>query len=327
MKLLYYILAILVITGSVFYYGCNDSGKIPEEEKAGLVSIRQNIKLLPLDPTTEGYYNLFLGLTDSLGNPRVIHLGRFNVTAAGSIVDENGNPKELTVPANDTIDIERSLYAVISIDISPVVFPGPTRIVAGPITAYRDSVTARLLMNDTAAVGSPVNSLLSTNSVLYIINAPTGNSGDCSKGVWFCRENGNSSWNLGSALTPGMGWIYQGFLRNRSTGELFSTGRFYDPEQADFDGAGSCADTLGPAYTHPGQDWVKPGCSTVSRIDDGNHEIFITIQPESRSETLPPFAYKIYMQNNIIFNLGCNRIDNVFTQRQNVPDVNLKITR
>lgn len=327
MKLLSYILAVLVITGSVIYYGCNDSGKLPEEEKAGQVTLRQSVNLLPLDPVNDGYYNLFLVLTDSFGAPRTIHLGRFNVTAAGTIVDENGNPKTLSVPANDTIDIPRSLYTVISVDVSPVVFPGPSRIIAGPVTVYRDSITSKMLTSDTAAIGRSMNAIQSSNSVLYIINAPTGNSGDCAKGIWFCNQDGNSSWNTGSALTPGWGWIYQGFIRNRSTGEVYSTGRFYDPEQADFDGAGPCSDTLGTAYTKPGQDWVKTGCSSISKIDDGNFEAFVTLQPESRSETLSPFVYRIYMQGNIINNLGCNRVDNVFTQRQNIPDVNLKITR
>jgi len=327
MKIISYLLAILVITGSVFYYGCDDSGKIPVEESAGQVILTQNINFLPLDPATEGYYNLFLVLTDSFGTPRSVHLGRFNVTSSGEIVDENGNPKTLTVPENDTVDIERSLYSVISIDVAPVVFPGLSRILAGPVTVHRDSVTARLLMSDTAAVGSSMNAILSSNSVLYIINAPTGNAGDCSKGLWFCGQDGNSSWNPGSALIPNRGWIYQGFIKNRSTGEVFSTGRFHDPEQPDFDGAGTCADTFGTAYNKPGQDWVKPGCSNVSRIDDGNYEAFVTLQPESRAETLPPFVLKLYRQQNIIVNLGCNRVDNVFTQRQNFPDVNLRITR
>lgn len=327
MKLIYNLLVFLVIAFSGLYYGCDDAGKLPVEEPAGQVILTQNINFLPLDPTTEGYYNLFLVLTDSFGTPRSIHLGRFNVTTSGTIVDENGNPKALSVPANDTVDIERSLYSIISIDESPVVFPGPSRILAGPVTVHRDSVTARLLMKDTVAVGSSMNAILSTNSVLYIINAPTGSPGDCSKGLWFCGQDGNSSWNPGSALLPGRGWIYQGFIRNRSTGEIFSTGRFYDPEQADFDGAGVCADTLGIAYNKPGQDWVKQGCSPVSRIDDGNHEAFVTLQPESRNDILPPFVMKLYRQSNIILNLGCNRVDNVFTQRQNLPDVNLRITR
>lgn len=327
MKILSYFSFSLIILLSALYFGCDDSGTLPVEETAGQVKVTQNIKLLPLDPTLDGYYNLFLVLTDSFGTPRTVHLGRFNVTAAGTIVDESGNPKTLTVPVNDTVDLSRSLYSIISIDPSPVIFPGPTRIVAGPVTVYRDSITARMKMNDTVAVGSSMDAVLSVNSVVYIINAPTGLSGDCSKGIWFCANDGISSWAPGSAIIPGRGWIYQGWIKDRATGNYTSTGRFYDPDQADMNGAGSCADTFGVAYTKPGEDWVKQNCSSVTRIDDGNHEAFVTLQPEGRSETLPPFILKLYHQNNIIFGLGCNRVDNVFTQRQNMADISLRVTR
>ncbi|MCC6865620.1 MAG: hypothetical protein IT280_05610 [Ignavibacteria bacterium] len=326
-KTSYIIPVLFIFFCSMLYFGCDDSGTLPEELTAGQVILHQKIKLLPLDPVLDGYYNLFLVLTDSIGTPRTVHLGRFNVTTAGEIIDESGNPKTLSVPANDTIDLGRSLYSIISIDPSPVIFPGPTRILAGPVSIYRDSVTAVMLMNDTLAVGSSINSLLSSNSVLYHINTPTGLSGDCSKGIWFCQPGGVSSWNPGSALTLNRGWIYQGFVRNKTTGQVYSTGRFYDPEMSDMDGAGSCADTFGVAYSKPGQDWAKANCSSITKIDDGNHEAFVTLQPEGRSETLAPFVLKIYYQNNIITDLGCNRVDNLFTQRQNIPDVTLRITR
>lgn len=45
MKILSYVLAVLVITSSVFYYGCDDSGKLPVQETAGQVKLLQNVKL------------------------------------------------------------------------------------------------------------------------------------------------------------------------------------------------------------------------------------------------------------------------------------------
>ncbi len=327
MKIISYLLAILVITGSVFYYGCDDSGKIPIQEKAGQVKFTQTVKLPPLDPVNDGYYNLFLILTDSFGTPRPSHLGRFNTLANGDIVDPSGNPMTLTMNSNDTIDLGRTLYSIISIDIGVVTQPGPTRIVAGPVTIHPDSITARLVVNDTLAIGSAMTAALGPNSVFYIVNAPTGSTPDCGKGLWFCDENGVVSWPSGSALNPGWGWQYHGYVRNKSTGELYNTGTFYDPNNFDSDGAGSCADTLGTAYSKPGQDWVKSGCSSLTNILDGNHEAFVTLEPEFRSGSVPPFVLKLYYQNIIISGLNCNRHDNMFTQRQNIPDVLLRVTR
>jgi len=327
MKILSYALVVLVIAGSVFYYGCDDAGQIPKQETAGQVKFTQNVKLPTLDPVTDGYYNLFIILTDTLGNPRASHLGRFNVLTSGDLVDINGNPFTFTVNPNDTIDLARALYSIISIDLGVVTQPGPTRIVAGPVTVHADSVTARLLVSDTLAIGNSMTAVLGPNSVLYIINTPTGTGSDCGKGIWFTDQDGVQSWPAGSNLNPGWGWQYRGWVRNKTTGETFTTGTFYDPSTFDSDGAGSCADTVGTAYDKPGQDWVRTGCANVNNILDGNHEVFVTLEPESRSGSAAPFILKLYYQNIIVPGLGCNRRDNMFTQRQNIPDINLRVTR
>ncbi len=327
MKRISYALLVLVIAGSVLYYGCDDAGQLPVQETAGQVTFIQNVNLLPLDPVNDGYYNLFIILTDSFGTPRASHLGRFNVLVSGEIVDPSGNPLTFTVNPNDTVDLSRTLYSIISIDIGVVTQPGLTRILAGPVSVLADSVTARLLINDTAAVGSAMTFALGPNSVLYIVNAPTGTIGDCGKGLWFCDQDGLPSWAAGSSLNPGRGWVYKGWVRNKSTNEIYPTGTFYNPDGPDSDGPGPCADTNGIAYTRPGEDWVLPGCSSVNNILDGNHETFVTLEPEFRPAGIAPFILKLYYQNIIISGLGCNRRDNMFTQRQNIPDVSLRITR
>lgn len=327
MKILSYVLVVLVISSSVFYYGCDDAGQIPVQETAGQVKFSQNVKLLPLDPVNDGLYNLWLILTDSLGAPRPTNVGRFNVLITGEIVDPSGNPLTFIVNPNDTIDLGRTLYSIISIDQGVVTQPGLTRILAGPVTVFADSINARMLITDTLAVGSPMSSALGPNSVLYIVNAPTGTAGDCGKGLWFCDTSGVPSWPLGSALRPGWGWRYHGYVRNKTTGEVFSTGVFYRADTTDSDGAGVCADTLGLPYSKPGEDWVLAGCSTLGNILDGNHETFVTLEPEFRGASVAPFVLKLYYQNSIVPSVGCNRRDNMFTQRSNIPDVSLRVTR
>ena len=48
MKKTYFLLALMVITCSVFYYGCDDAGTLPVEIKAGQVVLVQEPKLLSL---------------------------------------------------------------------------------------------------------------------------------------------------------------------------------------------------------------------------------------------------------------------------------------
>jgi len=326
MKILSYVLVVLVIAGSVLYYGCDDAGQLPKELLAGQVILKQNVNLPQLDPVTDGYYNLFIILADTMGVIDTSHVARFNVLTTGEIVDVSGNPLTLSMNPNDTINLARAIYAIVSIDLGVVNQPGLSRIVAGPITVYPDSVTAKLLVTDTLAIGSAMTAALGPNSVLYIVNAPTGSTGDCGKGIWFTDQDGIRSWPAGSNLNPGWGWKYQGYLRNKSTGELLPMGSFYDPDNFDSDGAGSCADTLGAAYNKPGQDWVRTGCGNVANILDGNYEVFATLEPESRSSTVP-FVLRLYYQNTIVSGLNCNRRDNMFTQRQNIPNIDLRVTR
>ena len=60
MKILSYVLVCFSLVFSLLYVGCDDSGKLPVEEKAGQVKFTQNVKLLPLDPVNDGMYNLWV---------------------------------------------------------------------------------------------------------------------------------------------------------------------------------------------------------------------------------------------------------------------------
>lgn len=325
MKKTYFLLALMVITCSVFYYGCDDAGTLPVEIKAGQVVLMQAPNLPTLDPVNDGMYNLWILLTDTLGAPRFSHLGRFNVLSNGNTVDQDGNPVTLAMNPNDTLDLARALYAIISIDVGIVGQPGPTRIVAAPVNVLADSVTSAMRMSDTAALGSSGASISVPNSVFYIVNSPTGSN--CAKGVWFCDQDGAVSWPSGNALKPGWGWQYRGWVRNKITNEYFTTGTFYRADTIDSDWAGSCADTLGTGYNVPGQDWDITGCTNFASMLDGNHEVFVTLEPEGRPANIAPFVLKLYYQNLIVTSVGCNRRDNMFTQRQNLPSINLRVTR
>ncbi len=321
---------LLVGSASIYYYGCDDAGTLPTEVRAGTITFTQVNLFRPLTPANDGLYNLWIIVADTSMNPRPLNLGRFNVTANGSLVDAGGNPLELAMNLHDTIDLARALYALITIEQGVVTSPGLTRLIAGAMTVYPDSVSAHLVFSDTAAFGSVGLSILGPNSVLYHLNTPTGTAGDCQRGIWFADEGGVPSWPTNSAINPSvLGWKYRGWLHNKATNEYMDLGTFQRADQQDSDGPGTCAGTTGQPYNTPGQDFVGPGCTTnpIVNISDGTYEIFATLEPNWRGSGLPPFVMKIYYQPNIVGSVGCNRRDNMFTQRQNIPDVRMRITR
>jgi hypothetical protein len=323
------ILLLLISSASIYYFGCDDSGTVPTEVRAGTITFTQVSQFPTMNTANDGLYNLWLIVTDTNGTPRPLNLGRFNVASNGTLVDASGNPLDLAMNLHDTIDLPRALYAIVTIEQGVVGQPGLSRLIAGPVVIYPDSVSAHLIFTDTVAFGTKGISILAPNSVFYHINTPTGPAGDCQKGIWFADEGGVASWPSNSALTQGLGWKYRGWLRNKVNGETLDLGVFYRADQPDLDGAGPCSGTTGQPYNTPGQDFINPGCSVnpINNIFDGTYEVFATLEPEFRGNNLPPFVFKLFYQGNIVSSLGCNRRDNMFTQRQNIPDVRMKITR
>jgi hypothetical protein len=319
-----YLSVVLVMASSVFYYSCDDSGLTPHEGPAGIIAFTQTIKLPTLNPTNDGYYCLWILLNDTTGVPRILNLGVFNVLANGSPVDINGEPITFTMNLADTIDLARAVYSVITIQKDQFVSPTNTVILGGPFTVTIDSVSAQLRFNDPLALGTAGDTLIARRHRGYMINTPSNNGVNCEKGIWFITPSGEPTLpNV--QLNPGGGWQFRGWLHNKITNEYFSTGAFFDPRAADFDGAGPCSGSE-QGYNAPGQDWVQPGCANIINIYDGNHDVFIVLEPKGRTDALPPFNLKLFLQS-IFPTLGCNRFDNLYSQSELLPRARVKITR
>lgn len=315
---------ILILSASVFYYSCDDAGVTPFVVKTGEVAFTQSSKLRVLNPASDGFYYLWVQLADTLGVTRWRNLAVFNVDAAGNLHDGSGNTVTPAVSSMDTADIERASICLITIQQGTSTEPGPTRILGGTFSIYLDSVGASLTFNDPLALGRVGDTLLRQGtSRLYTVNTPTNDGNNCERGVWFSDTAGNS-YLPDITLNPGSGWQYRGWIYDRNTQQYLSTGRFYNPLAQDEDGAGSCAGPTSLTYNAPGQDWIS--CQSVNMLD-GNHELFIVIEPEGRTDAVPPFNFKIYYQQTIVPSVGCRRIDNVFGQSTNVPAARIRITR
>lgn len=316
MKIIKSFLFFTAVVSIIFFNSCDDAGTNPVFVPKGQISFT-HINLKPLDQNLDGLYNLWLGI-DSSGTLIWYSLGTFNVGSAGQLIDPQGNTMVFTFPG-DTNVLGNSKIATITVGNSG---PLGTVLVSSDLSVNSDSVYGSLWMGHSESLGDVGRRILGEGytiaGLLYHIGSPTTNNTQCLQGIWFCDTLGNTTFSDGLALSPGNGWVYQGWLNDESSNSYYSTGRFYDPYNADLDGAGPCAGSSGPPFNKPGQDWITSGgeCPNITNISSGNYGVFVTIEPENESgpALLSPFFLKLFYQNNIAISLGCKRLDNVFNQ-------------
>ena len=323
---------ILVSLICVFFYivGCDDSGVTPVPTATGRVSLTQT-NLKPLDQNTDGIYQLWLKF-DS-GAPTWVSLGRFNINGTGGIVSESGG----TVNFDLGVDTGRFLklsIAVISIEAPGMnnPFPNSTHILASVLTASNfliDSVVAKLTMSDPNALGAAGRVVTESYGVgLYYLQTPSNSNASCNKGLWLCDTSGVPSMTDTLNLSEGMGWYYKLWVINNLTNTFYPAGNFLSVNAPDSDGAGPCSGP-GSGLNAPGQDFIQADsvCPNIGSLYDGNHGVFITLEPMTRTSYANPFFLRIYDQNLIANALGCFRADNLFKQYFRMPYARIRISR
>jgi len=166
--------------------------------------------------------------------------GRFNITASGQIIGENGDSVTLKF-TGDTNRLNLSAHALVTLEKDNDGAPSPYRIMSGPLTISSDSIYGGLNMAGAEALGN-VGTVLGASgppyaSGDYILNSPTTNNTECLKGLWFCDNTGTSHFTPG--LTIGGGWKYQAWVVNNQTQTFYSLGRFNNFNVPDEDGGWS----------------------------------------------------------------------------------------
>lgn len=329
MKSYKFLLIITVIYLSMFFISCDDAGQDPQWVPKGQISFTfTNLKALL--PGVDGYYHLWLAL-DSSGNRTWYELGRFNISAAGEMVDTLGN----TLVFNFTGDTSSLGYATKStLTVGKDLNPEGTVLIAADLNASSDSVTGSLWMGHDYAFGEAGKRILGAGypypaSGQYILNSPTTNNTQCNKGLWFCDIQGNSTFSPGLSLSPGNGWQFQGWVKDNTLPDPYSTGRFFNFYNADLDGAGPCKGPYGNGFNKPGQDFIQAtgGCPVISALTS-DYSVFITVEPENESgiALTSPFYLKIFLQA-LVYPL-CNQPTAIYNQTvlSVMPTGHLRIT-
>ncbi|MGH2574472.1 MAG: hypothetical protein ACRDFC_02100 [Ignavibacteria bacterium] len=330
MKKYKYIVISLLIFIPLIYNSCDDAG-ITELafHRAGDVTLTQS-NLKPLNPTVDGVYEAWIKL-DTLGG-QWYSLGRFNISLNGTIIDLSGNAMTFTF-MGDTNQLHLAIAAMITVETSAFTGqPGPLHLISGSLDTTADSAYGNLNLGGADALGSVGQTLIGGAQGCphgkYILRTPSNNNVECLKGIWFCDTLGNAHLPAGLGLS-GSPWIYQGWLKDRTNPNnpvYLTMGRFSDPYNADLDGKGPCAGP-GNGYNKPGQDWVNPSSSCVQNLNNGNYEVFITLEPTNDPALNSPFFVKLFAQTVIHSSLGCGRDDNLFNQCATFPRVRIKINK
>jgi hypothetical protein len=304
-KLLFFILA---VTGSIYYYGCDDSGIVTDPEPKGGVSFSPtNLKTLET-----GAFELWLSLVDSNNIRTWYSLGQFNISSTGSMVDLGGAAMKFKFQG-DTNLLDQSKDVLLTFEVDNDLSPSNYRIMSGIVSVSPDSIIGDMKISGDEALGNLGRLLLGDSAAPaaagdYILGSPTTNNVECLKGLWLCDDNGVSHFTPGLDLTGSLAWKYQGWVVNNSTQQYSPTGKFSSFESADEDGPGLCAGSS-PAYNKPGQEFAA-GCPNGDILNNGNYGFFITLEPNGVTLTRP-FFLKLFFRE--VIQLGyCGQRDIYF---------------
>ncbi len=323
---------IFVLLLAFIYYGCNDAGFLSSTPR-GHIAFSEH-KLGHLDQNVDGFFELWIRL-DSSGNIKNYSLGKFNINTSGTVVDTSGNPMVFNYQG-DTNNLYQTTTAFVSVEPPGDNNSEPSNaiLLSGQTVITSDSIYATMTITGNDALGATGNVLITSPLSGYIINTPTGGPSTCKRGVWLCDTSGTSYFQNGMQLNA-PGWVYEAWLKDKSDPGnpiYYSIGRFRDPFDKDFDGAGPCAGP-GPFYSKPGQDWVLDSCITgkpqIQNLDNGNYELWITLEPsyevQGSAAFNNPFFFKLFKQTNLI--IGCNRRDYLYNEcYYSRPDARVNIS-
>lgn len=230
-----------------------------------------------LEPLANGFH--YEGW--AIVNGAAITTGKFNVDAAGALVDLNGSA---IAGGEFQTGVDLSATSAIVITIEPAgdtdVIPAETHIVAGSVA----NASAALTVGAPQALGDDFTG--STGS--YILATPTDDpAANENSGIWFLSlASGSPAAGLDLPALPA-GWAYEGWAVINGT--PVTTGRFTVASGADdaapFSGPGG-----GPPF--PGEDFVAnapAGLTFPTDLAGGTAVISIEPQPD---DSPAPFTLK-----------------------------------
>lgn len=310
------IYALLLVCTAFIVSSCDDSGLTVEKKKIELTVTG----LKHLDQNTDGVYEAWLsigGSTFDHGDDAYVSVGRFNISAAGELVDTAGNPGKLNL--SGVTDINASEDALITIEQ-----PGDNDTIPGTklLGAAKTTSGGFLFFNMTMDFAEvlPVSSQFAgVDSAKYLLASPTDlyASYNPGHGLWFSKDTlGNIAGLLLPTLPDTAEWVYQAWVvDNRdSLNRIYNVGRFTRSNAPDDNQQCSGPNT---GWNLPGHDWIQANCpGGIPDIDDltnSNYKLIITLEPKFEQNLAKPFFIRLFYGN--VFVTG------VFGTLSSIPNV------
>ncbi|MCH8960394.1 MAG: hypothetical protein IH820_03510 [Bacteroidetes bacterium] len=257
------------------------------------------LDLRGFEPLTNGFHYEGWALSTGAAN---VSTGKFNVDAAGNLVDLNGNPiPNNAFETNVDLSVSPSMFITIEPAGDTNQTPSATRFLGGD---FNDGV-AELTVEHRSALG--VSLFLATGT--YILSTPTnGPDSNEDSGVWFINLTAGPQ---GRGLTvPNLpsGWTYEGWTI--IDGIPVTTGTFKEVSGAD-----DAAPYSGPmeGFAFPGEDFLvnaPAGLSFPTFLSGAT--VVVSVEPSPDPDPAP-FTLKLFSgavpgnaTNEVTYNLKNN---------------------
>jgi hypothetical protein len=322
------VLIFSVLSLTAFFYSCDDSGIQSPFHNTGVINLT-TVNLKPLNQSVDGIYELWMYFDSAA--PSWENAGRFNVTGSGEIVSESGGSMSFSLGA-DTNRMSHLTVCLVSIEGPGINNPAPSssHLIASAISSpnfYGDSISALLTMSDVNALSQAGSVFLSdTGRGLFFLISPSTNNANCAQGIWLCDLMGQPSMPLELNLDPNGGWFYKMWIIDNITTTTYIVGKFTSLNAADSDGAGPCKGP-GNGLNAPGQDFIQTGggCPDLPNLSDEHHGVFITLEPNCRTDYSQPFFLRVYQ--NALISIGCGIGDMAKRDMHLLPYARVRISR
>ena len=264
--------------------------------------------LTGLGPLGLGHYEAWARFTSGA----TTSVGKFRVDGSGVLHDLSGSVIEgFTVPGD--LFLTQRMFVTIESEGDANSTPSGSKLLEG---LFSDSLLVSTLSSDSVLANGDTFTNPTFSAAYFLNTFTTQDTADFGQGIWFYHPStGPLDPDLSSLRLPILkaGWVFEGWVIRRSTGDAYSTGRFLSGQDTDSDRAGLTAgpfgpdldgDGLGDGPRFPGQDFVQAagGVPGPLDLDSGDFSVRITIEPNPDNDP-GPFILTLF-EDDLVDSLG-----------------------
>jgi hypothetical protein len=213
-----------------------------------------------------------------------VSIGKFDVGPFGALVALDGALiREWQLPSGRSLS--EAVEAWISIEPEGDDDALPAGLVLGGEFAGTPNLASALLSvayGPVFEIGTQLNDIYwASLEARYTLETPSDTASDNeSRGIYW--RNGDAP-GLELPRIESASVVYEGWIEDENDGRFYSTGRFRDPDSADFDGSGLASTAGAPMF--PGQEFVA---DPILDLDSGAFRALVSLEPANDNDPGAP---------------------------------------